>query len=60
MVIHYIILSDGTEVAKLNSMEEATQAVEMFKIQSPHSTFEIDTIEVSSVKSGFGRDPDLH
>jgi hypothetical protein len=60
MVIRYVISSNGEVVATLNSMDEATQAVEMFKLQSPHNTFEIDTINVSLVKSGFGRDPDLH
>ncbi len=60
MVTHYNIMSNGKEVARLNSMEEATQAVEMFRMQSPHSDFDIEIIEVSSVKPGFGRDPDLH
>ena len=60
MVTHYIIMSDGNEVARLNSMEEATQAVEMFRMQTPHASFEIEIVEVSSVKPGFGRDPDLH
>lgn len=60
MVTHYTIMSNGKEVARLNSMEEATQAVEMFRMQSPHSDFDIEVIEVSSVKPGFGRDPDLH
>ena len=60
MVTHYTIMSNGKEVARLNSMEEATQAVEMFRMQSPHSDFDIEVIEVCSVKPGFGRDPDLH
>ena len=60
MVTHYNIMSNGNEVARLNSMEEATQAVEMFRMQTPHASFEIEVVEVSSVKPGFGRDPDLH
>jgi hypothetical protein len=60
MVTHYNIMSNGNEVARLNSMEEATQAVEMFRMQTPHASFEIEIVEVSSVKPGFGRDPDLH
>lgn len=60
MVTHYNIMSNGNEVARLNSMEEATQAVEMFRMQTLHASFEIEIVEVSSVKPGFGRDPDLH
>ena len=60
MVTHYNIMSNGNEVARLNSMEEATQAVEMFRMQTPHASFEREIVEVSSVKPGFGRDPDLH
>ena len=60
MFTHYNIMSNGNEVARLNSMEEATQAVEMFRMQTPHASFEIEIVEVSSVKPGFGRDPDLH
>ena len=60
MVTHYNIMSNGNEVARLNSMEEATQAVEMFRMQTPHASFEIEIVEVSSVNPGFGRDPDLH
>ena len=28
--------------------------------QQPYEHFEVETINVSSVKPGFGRDPDLH
>ena len=29
-------------------------------VNNPHKQYEIQEIQVSAVKSGFGRDPDLH
>jgi len=42
------------------SLEEAQQVVDMEKINHPHWELIVEKIEVSSIKPGFGRDPDLH
>ena len=42
------------------SEEEAQQVVEMERLNNPHIEIEVVEVEESSVKSGFGRDPDLH
>ena len=42
------------------SEEEAQQVVEMERLNNPHTEIEVVEVKESSVKSGFGRDPDLH
>jgi hypothetical protein len=41
-------------------MEEAQQVIDMEKINHPHWELTVVKIEISSIKPGFGRDPDLH
>ena len=42
------------------SLEEAQQVVDMEKVNHPHRKFFVERIEVSSIRPGLGRDPDLH
>ena len=60
MIKKYIILEDHIEIAVTNSAEEATMTVGCWKVNNPHKQYEIQEIQVSAVKPGFGRDPDLH
>jgi|MDTB01.1.fsa_nt_gb hypothetical protein len=62
MVIKYKIIrmSDKQQVDVLNSLEEVEQYIAHMQDQQPYEHFEVETINVSSVKPGFGRDPDLH
>lgn len=62
MVIQYHLYIKGkTEPeAILHTIEEANQAMYMIKEQNPYEEYEIIEKEVSIVKPGFGRDPDLH
>jgi hypothetical protein len=61
MITRYQIVDPtGKVVDELNSQEEVNQYVATKRDQDPHFQFEVIPIEVSSVKPGFGRDPDLH
>lgn len=60
MITKYIVYQDQEELTVANSSEEANTCVECMRIQNPHKQYEIKEIQVSAVKSGFGRDPDLH
>ena len=60
MITKYIVYENKTEITVANSLEEATTCVECMGMQNPHAEYEIKEIQVSAVKSGFGRDPDLH
>ena len=60
MIQKFRILEDNKEIAVANSMEEATMTIECWKVNNPHKQYEIQEIQVSAVKPGFGRDPDLH
>ena len=52
--------STSKVLAVVYSEEEAQQVVEMERLNNPHSELEVVEVEESSVKEGFGRDPDLH
>jgi len=47
-------------VETVNSIEEAWQVIEVYSTQSEHRQLIIKEEEYSTVKEGFGRDPDLH
>jgi len=60
MITKYVVYEDGVELTTANSQEEANTCIECMRIQNPHKEYEIKEIQVSAVKPGFGRDPDLH
>lgn len=61
MITKYqVIDNEGNEIEVLNSEEEAYFVIQTLLERNPHSKFEVKTFQVSSVKRGFGRDPDLH
>jgi len=62
MVTHYRIIDgdDNSIVAQGMTYEEATTALYFYEQDHPHTKFIIESYPVSSVKPGFGRDPDLH
>ena len=60
MITKYVIYENQKELTIANSQEEAHTCVECMRVQNPHWEYEIKEIQVSAVKSGFGRDPDLH
>ncbi len=61
MITKYVILdSKGELVVEVSSSEEAQYTIMLFKEQNPHSEYSIEEKQVSGVKPGFGRDPDLH
>jgi hypothetical protein len=50
---------DNTLVDTAN-YEEIQTALAMLQEQYPHATYRVEEYLFSSVKPGFGRDPDLH
>lgn len=61
MITRYRIIDDSnSEIEILNSIEEAVQYIETMRSQQPHLDLRYEPFEVSSVKPGFGRDPELH
>ena len=60
MITKYIVYENEKELTVANSQEEANTCVECMRIQDPQNKYEIKEIQVSAVKPGFGRDPDLH
>jgi hypothetical protein len=48
------------EIDIVNSIDEVQQYIETMRDTHPHLQLRYESFEVSSVKSGFGRDPDLH
>lgn len=60
MITKYVVYEDGVELTTAHSQEEANTIVECYKINNPHKEYDIKEIKVSAIKSGFGRDPDLH
>ena len=61
MITRYrIIDKDNNEVEILNSVEEALQYIEAMRQTQPHSQYSYESFQVSNVKPGFGRDPELH
>jgi hypothetical protein len=63
MYIHWHIIDATTKevvVEKLFDLVQANETLQILKTQNPHTEYEIIQTEQSSVKPGFGRDPDLH
>ena len=60
MIKKYIVYENQKELIVANSLEEADTCIECMRIQNPNNKYEIKEIQVSAVKPGFGRDPDLH
>ena len=60
MITKYVVYENGVELTTANSPEEANTCIECMRMQNPHKEYEIKEIQVSAVKPGFGRDPDLH
>ena len=61
MITKYKILDHrDNEIDIVNSIEEANQYIETLKSTQPHIELRYESFEYSTVKSGFGRDPDLH
>ncbi len=52
--------SSNTMVAEANSPAECDQIIHHLRQQNPYEQYTIEEFHVSSVRSGFGRDPDLH
>ena len=49
------ILADG-----ISDYAQAQETIELYRLQYPQNELEVETYTKSSVKPGFGRDPDLH
>lgn len=62
MVTLYRIYDIDTGEIVANGMlnSEVYETLQMYQLQFPESRFEIESYQQSSVKPGFGRDPDLH
>lgn len=63
MVTYYRIYDRTDNETLADKIADAVQAQEVFtllKLQYPKNELEIETYSVSSVRPGFGRDPDLH
>jgi len=59
MIKKYVIV-EKNDIELLNSAEEVDVCLSMLKQNNPDKEYEVKEIQVSAVKSGFGRDPDLH
>ncbi len=61
MITRYKILDSlDNELEVVNSIEEATQYIQTIQEMNPHTELRYEPFEVSNVKPGFGRDPELH
>jgi hypothetical protein len=61
MITKYKILDNlDNEIDVVNSIDEANQYILTLQDTQPHLELRYEAVEVSYVKSGFGRDPDLH
>lgn len=62
MYTHYNVINERTHdvFCTVYSLEEAQQVIDMQKINHPHESFIVKKVKTSSIKPGFGRDPDLH
>ena len=56
-----VIERTGETIANsLNTREEAHQLLYFLELDHPHEDLIIESYPYSTVKPGFGRDPDLH
>ena len=62
MVTLYRIYDIDTDEMIANGMDanQAHEMLQLYQLQYPECRFEIESYQQSSVKPGFGRDPDLH
>ncbi len=52
--------SRNTLANGIPSLEQAQEVLHFLKLSDPANEIEIEEYKTSQVKSGFGRDPDLH
>ena len=63
MYTHWHIIDARTKevvVEKLLDLSQANETLQILQQQNPHVEYAITQTEHSTVKPGFGRDPDLH
>ena len=63
MVTYYRIydVTDNEILAdKLNDLRQAYEVLELLRLQYPNNELTVEDYRYTSVKPGFGRDPDLH
>ena len=63
MVTYYRIYDHTdceTLADKIGDAQQAQETLVLLQLQYPTNRLEIETYSVSSVRPGFGRDPDLH
>ena len=61
MITKYVIRNSVNEqVVEVDSANEAQEVIMLLKEQNPYTEYSIEEKQISSVKPGFGRDPDLH
>lgn len=63
MYSHWHIVDARTKevvVEKLLDIYQANETLQILKSQNPNTEYEIVETQHSTVKPGFGRDPDLH
>jgi len=61
MITKYVIRNSNDDViVEVDSLDEVHNTIMLLKEQNPHTEYSVDEKQVSSVKPGFGRDPDLH
>lgn len=63
MYSHWHIVDTRTKevvVEKLLDIYQANETLQILKDQNPNTEYEIVETQHSTVKPGFGRDPDLH
>ena len=58
--VYHVVDSNGNTVTTVYSYEEAYECIQQLFVVNPQEQFTIEEIEHSTVKPGFGRDPDLH
>jgi hypothetical protein len=61
MITKYVVRNNiNDEAIEVDSMSEAQEVIMLLKEQNPNTEYSVDEKQISSVKPGFGRDPDLH
>ena len=61
MITKYVIRnSNDSQTIEVDNLDEVQNTIMLLKEQNPHIEYSVEKKEISSVKPGFGRDPDLH
>ena len=63
MYTNWQIIDSQTQeivVDRLLDLTQVNETLQILQSQNPHREYEVIKTEQSSVKPGFGRDPDLH